>query len=496
MALHLLNSKSGAKELFLPINPDCVTMYVCGPTVYNYVHIGNGLSAVVFDVLFRLLQASYPKVVYARNITDIDDRINAVYQETQEPIASISARYIKAYTEDVQALGCLAPTLEPCATDYIDEMTAIIKRLIAKQHAYEHSGHVLFHVPSDPNYGALNNRSLDDMLTGARIEPAPYKKHPGDFVLWKPSTDDLPGWNSPWGRGRPGWHLECTAMIHSCLGTSIDIHGGGHDLQFPHHENELAQSSCIEPNAAYANYWLHNGMLRIDKVKMSKSIGNFLTIRQLLAHWNGETLRYALLSGHYRAGVNWSEGLLQQAHSSLNRLYRALQAHADLADTADTAQGSYPEDMLALLENDLNTPEALAALHKKANQLLHGTDPTTAKRLVSEIKSGGWLLGLCQHDADEWFQSKRLQGAKALDVSTASAAQKDTAALREMAAHHQVNAWRTAKSKELIEALMVLRNQARADKDFDKADEMRAMLTKLNIEIEDTRDGGRWHYSG
>lgn len=495
MALYLLNSKSGIKELFAPINPDCVTMYVCGPTVYNYVHIGNGLSAVVFDVLFRLLQASYPKVVYARNITDIDDRINAVFQATQEPIDSIATRYIKAYSEDTQALGCLVPTLEPRATDYVDEMTAIIKQLITRQHAYERSGHVLFHVPSDPNYGALNNRSLDDMLAGARVEPAPYKKHPGDFVLWKPSTDDLPGWKSPWGRGRPGWHLECTAMIHSCLGTSIDIHGGGHDLQFPHHENELAQGSCIEPNAAYANYWLHNGMLRIDNAKMSKSTGNFLTIRQLLERWNGETLRYALLSSHYRSGVSWSERLLQQAHSSLSRLYRALQAHADIATDIATGQDGYPADMLALLENDLNTSEALAALHKKANQLLCGPDLTTAKRLVSEIKSGGWLLGLCQHSVDEWFQSKQLQGTKALDTAAVADAQEDTVALREIASHYQVNNWNAAEGKELIEALVAMRNQARVDKDFNKADEIRVRLTTLNIEIEDTREGGRWYYS-
>lgn len=460
MALKLFNSQSGKKEVFQPLDDTRITMYVCGPTVYNFVHIGNGLCAVVFDLLFRVLRDHYPEVVYARNITDLDDRINTAYQETGEPIARLTNRYIQTYQEDVKALGCLSPTIEPRATDYIEEMIKMIKRLLATNHAYEKEGHVLFHAPSYKDYGKLTNCSLEaaKAALGARIEQAAYKKHLADFILWKPSTEDLPGWESPWGRGRPGWHLECTAMVHSKLGTNIDIHGGGRDLKFPHHENEIAQSACLEPEAGYARYWLHNGLIRLNNSKMSKSLGNFATIRSLLEHWDGETLRYALLSGHYRSELDWSDGLLQQARSALDRLYRALQEY----EPADAAAIDCPDDIRATLQDDLNTPLALSALHQRANALFQNPGASEAARLSAEIRAGGRLLGLCQNNATQRFQS-------------ANASDGDL-------------------TQEDIEALVAGRDLARRNKDFAKADEIRETLAQQGIEIEDTATGGRWRY--
>lgn len=456
--LTLFNSKSGQKEPFEPAQKDCVTMYVCGPTVYNYVHIGNGLCAVVFDVLFRLLRQAYPKVVYARNITDLDDRINAACKASGECAADLTERFSQAYREDVAALGCLAPTLEPKATDYISHMIAMIERLLVTKHAYQKNDHVLFSVPSYPDYGRLNNRATEDMMAGARVAVADYKKHPSDFVLWRPLKDPaLPGWESPWGRGRPGWHLECTAMIHAALGKSIDIHGGGRDLQFPHHENELAQSLCLEPEECYAKYWLHNGLLRINNAKMAKSVGNFLTISDLLQARDGETLRYALLSGHYRAGIDWSDQLLEQSRRSLDRLYRALQQCPPKAERDDCNLA----DIQTALEDDLNTPAALAALHRRANELFQ--QPKKGARLATEIKAGGEFLGLCQRNPEERFQQ----------ASQGNAADP---------------------SQEQIEALVKQRDQARANKDFAQADELRKQLSALGVEVEDAVEGGRWHY--
>jgi cysteinyl-tRNA synthetase len=313
MELQLYNTRTGRKDPFTPLDPQRVTMYVCGPTAYARVHIGNGLPAVVFDVLYRLLRVLYPRVDYARNFTDIDDKINAAAAAIEEPIAALATRFTAAYVEDFAALGVLAPTIEPRATDHIDEIVAMIERLIERGHAYENAGHVLFNVPSDPQYGTLSRRSLEDMLDGARVEVAPYKQDPKDFVLWKPSTPELPGWDSPWGRGRPGWHIECSAMIRKHLGETIDIHGGGSDLTFPHHENEAAQSRCANDADEYVRFWLHNGMLTLGDEKMSKSVGNIVTIRELLERYPGEVLRYALLSGKYRQQLAFSDALLEQA---------------------------------------------------------------------------------------------------------------------------------------------------------------------------------------
>jgi len=460
VALTLFNSKSGRKEPFSPLAKDRVKMYVCGPTVYNYVHIGNGLCAVVFDTLFRVLGKNYSNVTYVRNITDMDDRINEACKASGEDASTLTARYTEAYSQDVAELGCLRPTSEPKATDYIDQMIRLIERLLKSKNAYLKDDHVLFHVPSCRDYGQLSNRSVEDLLAGARVELADYKKHPSDFVLWKPSLDtSLPGWDSPWGRGRPGWHLECTAMIHSELGKDIDIHGGGHDLQFPHHENELAQGRCLEPDSCYAKYWLHSGLLRMDGNKMSKSLGNFLTIRSLLKDWDGETLRYALLSGHYRAGIDWSDSLLERSRRSLDRLYRALQQQS-----ADKADGdAIPTDVRNALEDDLNTPAALAALHQKAGQIFQASDKTEVARLACEIRAGGQLLGLCQRSPESRFQERQSGQQTSLGI-------------------------------EQIKELVSLRDQARAKRDFARADELRKLLAAEGIEIEDTADGGRWHY--
>ncbi|MEX0606588.1 MAG: cysteine--tRNA ligase, partial [Halofilum sp. (in: g-proteobacteria)] len=319
MSLTLHNTLTHQRETFVPRDPERVTMYVCGPTVYNLVHIGNARPVVVFDVLFRLLRTLYPNVVYARNITDVDDKINAAAKEGNEPIGALAARYAQAFHEDVAALGTLPPTVEPRATEHIEPMIRMIESLIASSHAYEAEGHVLFHVQSMDDYGQLSGRQREDMIAGARVEIAPYKRDPADFVLWKPSSDDLPGWESPWGRGRPGWHLECSVMAESHLGETIDIHGGGQDLIFPHHENEIAQSRCAHGGADLARYWLHNGYITIEGEKMSKSEGNFFTLRDLLAKYPGEVIRFALLAGHYRQPLDWSREGIEQARAAVDR---------------------------------------------------------------------------------------------------------------------------------------------------------------------------------
>ncbi|NNL56443.1 MAG: cysteine--tRNA ligase, partial [Pseudomonadales bacterium] len=323
-ALHLYNTRQRQKQRFEPIDPQRVTMYVCGPTVYNRVHIGNARPAVVFDLLYRVLQTLYPNVVYARNITDVDDKIMHAAAEQGETIETLSRRYAQAYFEDMHALHNLDPDIQPYATEHIPQMIAMVEQLVAGGHAYAAQGHVLFAVQSMPDYGKLSNRSLDDMLAGARVEVAPYKQYAGDFVLWKPSADDEPGWDSPWGRGRPGWHLECSAMIEQHLGENIDIHGGGRDLIFPHHENERAQSQCVHGGKRFVNFWVHNGYINIDGEKMSKSLGNFRLVHDLLGHYAGETLRFALLSAQYRSELNFSAELLDQAKASLDSLYGIL----------------------------------------------------------------------------------------------------------------------------------------------------------------------------
>jgi len=464
MDLYLQNTRSGRKERFAPLDPSRVTMYVCGPTVYNLVHIGNGRPAVVFDVLYRLLRLAYPRVDYARNITDIDDKINAAARERGEPIGVLTERFTEAYREDVQALGVLAPTVEPRATGHIADIVAMIETLIEKGHAYAADGHVLFDVPSDPEYGSLSHRSLEDMLDGARVEVAPYKRDPKDFVLWKPSTPDLPGWDSPWGRGRPGWHIECSAMIRRHLGETIDIHGGGSDLTFPHHENEAAQSRCANAAPEYVRYWLHNGMLTMGAEKMSKSLGNIVTIHDLRQTYTGEVLRYALLSGHYRSQLAWSEDLLKQAVTSLDRLYQALRvcgaADATALAFSDRPLAEFPETVLAALCDDLNTPEALAALHQLAGEIHRNEDPDERSRLRDAMLAGGWLLGILTEPVEAHFRA----GA-AVDP---------------------------AEIERLIEA----RNAARRNRDFAGADAIRAELTARGIELEDTREGTRWRVGG
>ncbi len=461
LKLTLHNTLTGRKEPFEPLDPNCVTMYVCGPTVYNLVHIGNGRPAVVFDVLYRLLSAVYPKVRYASNITDIDDKINKAALEAGESIADFAERFTIAYNEDVRALGNLLPTVEPRATHHIHEIIAMIERLIERGHAYAAQGHVLFNVPSDPSYGMLSHRSLEDMLDGARVEVAPYKRDPKDFVLWKPSTPELPGWDSPWGRGRPGWHIECSAMIRKHLGHTIDIHGGGSDLTFPHHENELAQGRCVDDGEAYVRYWLHNGMLTLGDEKMSKSVGNIITLRDLLARHGGEVLRYALLSGNYRSPLAWSDDLLKQAQASLDRMYQAL---LDVPPGNATSPEqfrhapveAFPAAVIEALADDLNTTEALAAMHGIVSDMHRANDPTRARVLRDQLVAGAWLLGLLTDTPESHFKA----GSR-LD-----------------AAH--------------IEERIAARNAARASRDFKLADSIRDELLAQGIELEDTRDGTRW----
>lgn len=461
MDIYLHNTRTGKKERFTPHLDDEVSIYVCGPTVYGLVHIGNGRPAVVFDVLVRLLRMKYATVRYARNITDVDDKINNEAIETGEPIQALADRYAAEYRQDVAALGVAEPNVEPRATEHILEIIEMIEALIERGNAYASAGHVLFDVPSYERYGELSNRSLEDMIDGARVEVAPYKRDPKDFVLWKPSTDELPGWDSPWGRGRPGWHIECSAMIRKHLGATIDIHGGGSDLTFPHHENESAQSTCVNDGETFVRYWLHNGMLNLGGEKMSKSLGNIVTIRSLLEEERGETLRYALLLGQYRQSLVWDQRLLEQAKASLDSLYQALRDIPDAGnDTASAYAGAalidYPEAVIEALCDDLNTPKALAAMHAIAADIHRANDPARARELRAKLLAGGWLLGLLDMPVGEYFQGD---------------AEIDAAA---------------------IEAKIAERTAARSARDFAKADAIRDELLALGIELEDTREGTRW----
>ncbi|GMG88714.1 cysteine--tRNA ligase [Biformimicrobium ophioploci] len=455
MSLQVFNTFTRKKEPFVPLVEDRVRMYVCGPTVYNRVHIGNARPAVVFDTLYRLLKQKYSDVVYARNITDIDDKIMNAAKELGEDISVLSQRFAQAYVEDMDELNCLSPDVVPYATQHLPEMIAMIESLIAKKHAYEAEGHVLFAVQSMEDYGKLSNRSLEDMLAGARVEVAPYKKYAGDFVLWKPSYDDEPGWDSPWGRGRPGWHLECSAMIKKHLGDTIDIHGGGRDLTFPHHENEIAQSCCAN-EAEFVRYWMHNGYVNIDGEKMSKSLGNFRLVHDLLKEYPGEVLRFALLSAHYRSELNFSADLLEQAWRTLDTLYGFLRdnqgveaADVSLADSA----------FMAALEDDLNTPIAISELHHFAKELNRAEGEEKA-RLKGLLLTGANLLGILQQDPEEWF--KQARGSA------------------------------DAISEEEIEALIQARTDAKAAKDFARADEVREELRVRGVILEDSREGTKW----
>ena len=365
MTLRLYNTLTRTKEDFVPLDEKNVRMYVCGPTVYDFAHIGNARPAIVFDVLFRLLRHTYgdAHVTYVRNITDVDDKINARAAEEGISIREVTERTAKQYHEDVDALGCLRPTHEPRATEYIAAMIAMNERLIANGHAYAAEGHVLFDVSSKADYGKLARRSLDEMIAGARVEVAPYKRNAMDFVLWKPSTPEQPGWESPWGRGRPGWHIECSAMGETLLGETFDIHGGGIDLVFPHHENEIAQSESAHHGHALARVWMHNGFLQVEGEKMSKSLGNFFTIRDLLKDWPGEVLRFNMLRTHYRQPMDWTVEGLKGSWRILERWYEAAEP---------IATGNISADFVSALSDDLNTPQAIAALHSGSDQELAG----------------------------------------------------------------------------------------------------------------------------
>ncbi|NBC94993.1 MAG: cysteine--tRNA ligase, partial [Deinococcus-Thermus bacterium] len=403
MPIKLTNTLSGRKETFEPLDPDHVRLYVCGPTVYDFAHIGNGRAAVVFDVLYRLLRHTYGAghVTYVRNITDVDDKIIAAHRRSGEPIAAITARYTDAYHADMDALGCLRPDVEPRATAHIEQMVALIARLLDTGHAYAAEGHVLFHVPADPNYGVLSHRSRDDMVAGARVEVAPYKRDPADFVLWKPAAEDEPGWDSPWGRGRPGWHLECSAMSKQHLGDVFDIHGGGQDLIFPHHENEIAQSTCAHGKPEMARYWVHNGYLMAEGEKMSKSLGNFYTVHDLKQEFPGEALRLTLLSAHYRQPLDFTKDAVRSAKAALDRLYTALRnAGIDPADAADDP----PLDVAAALDDDLNTPMAISHLHELAGRINKAASAEERRTHGRALAAAGALLGLLGAAPDAWLK--------------------------------------------------------------------------------------------
>ena len=457
MSLQLHNTLTRRLEPFVPLDPACPTMYLCGPTVYNFVHIGNARGPVLFGVLAALLRRRYGALRYARNITDVDDKINAAARELSVPIATITDKYAAAYRADMAALGIAPPDLEPAATAHIPQIIAMIERLVESGHAYAAEGHVLFSVASFDGYGKLSRRDPEDMLAGARVEVAPYKRDPGDFVLWKPSTDDLPGWDSPWGRGRPGWHIECSAMAAAHLGESIDIHAGGVDLQFPHHENEIAQSECAHGGKVFARYWLHNGMLNFAGAKMSKSLGNIEKVHDLLQAHPPEALRYALLSAHYRQPLDWSDALIEQSVRTLDRLYGTLR---DLAGVDATA--TIPASVEAALDDDLNTPAVLAEIARMAGDARKaasvGEIPGEEKvRLKSQLLGAGLALGLLQQDPAAWFE----RGASGDD---------DTR----------------------IQALIDERNAARKARDFARSDAIRDQLAAEGIALEDTPQGVRW----
>ena len=456
MSLTLYNTHSRRKEAFIPLDSERVTMYVCGPTVYNRVHIGNARPVVVFDTLYRVLQTLYPSVQYARNITDIDDKIMTAAAELGEDISVLSQRYAQAYFEDMAALNNLEPTMVPYATQHIPEMIDMIERLISKGHAYEAEGNVLFAVQSMDGYGSLSGRSLDDMLAGARVEVAAYKRYAGDFILWKPSSDSEPGWESPWGKGRPGWHIECSAMIEKHLGETIDIHGGGQDLIFPHHENEIAQSCCAHNGKPFANYWLHNAFINIEGEKMSKSLGNFRMVNELLDQYPGEVLRYVILSAHYRSEQQFSTDLLDSAWRSLDTLYGFLRGQ----ETSDAILNPEGVGYRALLD-DLNSPVAVSELYRLAKEM-HAASGDAKARVKAELMGLAGLMGLLQQDPEQWFT--RARGG-------------------------------TDIGAEAIETLIEKRKQAKSDKDYAGADRVRLDLLDMGVVLEDSREGTIWRRS-
>ncbi|HLF09878.1 MAG TPA: cysteine--tRNA ligase [Gammaproteobacteria bacterium] len=461
MALYVYNTLSRARERFEPGDPQRVTMYVCGPTVYSYAHIGNARPNVVFDVLARLLRRSY-RLIYARNVTDVDDKINAAAQAEGIEIGVLTARYLHAFHADMRALGVAAPDVEPRVTAHIPQIIRLIERLIETGHAYEAEGHVLFAVPSYRDYGHLSGRAQEDMIAGARVEVAPYKHDPADFVLWKPSGPDIVGWPSPWGRGRPGWHVECSTMVEQHLGETIDIHGGGTDLVFPHHENETAQSTCAHAGKLYSRYWLHNGLISMNSEKMSKSIGNVFLIRDLTARYPGETVRLGLLTAHYRQPLDWTPQLLVEAQQKLDRLYGALRDAGVGGTPPDAPTPAPPPGVLAALEDDLNTPLAVAELFALARAANRSHDPRERREIAEALRAGGGLLGLLQQDPRTWFSASGPAGNE-VDADAAE-----------------------------IDSLVAQRESLRRARKYAEADQIRDQLAQRGILIEDVAGGTRW----
>ena len=479
--IRLYNTLTRRVEDFAAQDPERVTMYVCGPTVYGYVHIGNARTFLVFDLLARTLKRHFPHVVYTRNITDIDDKINTAAHEQGVPISTITSRFGPAFDQDMEKLGLLAPDIVPHATAHIPQIVAMIEDLIASGHAYVAEGHVLFSVASFPGYGKLSRRDPDDMLAGARVDVAPYKRDAGDFVLWKPSTGEpgsspqqaLPGWDSPWSRGRPGWHIECSAMAAAHLGTTLDIHGGGMDLQFPHHENEIAQSECAHGGKIFARYWLHSGMLNLDGAKMSKSVGNVFQLRALLGTHDPEDLRYALLSAHYRAPLDWSDALIEQSRRTLDRLYGTLR---DLSDVTVDAEPAIPTAIEAALCDDLNTPLVLAELAGIAAAARKAIDPADRTKLKAALLGTGRALGLLQQHPEARLKRDVSIGLHGIDLGLKQGEITPSVTL----------------SEQLIEERIAERNAAKAARDFARADAIRAQLASEGIHLEDTAQGVRW----
>ena len=484
MALVLYNTLAREKQLFEPLTPGKVGMYVCGPTVYDYAHVGNARPAVIFDVLCRLLRENFDDVCYVRNITDVEDKIIAASDESGEAIESITARTTQAYHDDMAALGVLPPDVEPRATDHIGQMIEMIEKLIERDHAYEAEGHVLFAVASDENYGKLSGRNRDEMIAGARVDVAPYKKDPADFVLWKPSSEAQPGWDSPWGYGRPGWHIECSAMSREYLGLTFDIHGGGRDLVFPHHENEVAQSTCAHDGTPFVRYWVHNGFVTVEGEKMSKSIGNILIVRDILKSSPGEAVRLNMLSTHYRQPLDWTSAGVERAKKSLDRWYRA----------AGSAEAAPSPRVIAALEDDLNTPQAITIMHELSDAALAGDAQAAA-----ELKGAGVLLGLMQQSEESWFRDA---GAEGVDISflqdlgdkLPEIADQIAAAMEgwgELTPEQQSDV-----HAQCIAMMIDLRNQSRANKEFGTADIIRDVLLEGGILLEDGSGGTTWRRAG
>ena len=457
--LKIFNTLNNKKEDFVPSDPSHIRMYTCGPTVYNYAHIGNARPAVVSDLLVRLLKQIYPKVTYVSNITDIDDKIINAANEINKPIKEITEKFEAIYNEDMSALLVNKPDIQPRATDYILDMIELVKKMVKNGYAYEAEGHVLYDVSSYPSYGALSGRDIEDQIAGSRVEVASFKRNPGDFVLWKPSSKDQPGWDSPWGFGRPGWHLECSTMSEKNLGLPFDIHGGGLDLIFPHHENEIAQSCGAyghENNPQFfAKYWIHNGLLDFDGEKMSKSLGNILYVHDLVKKYKGEVLRLALLSTHYRQPLNWNSSIIEQCQSILDRLYRVL----NLSSEVKIKDNSPSAKVVEALCDDLNTSIALAEINNLANQLSKADNEEEQINIKSELMASANLLGILQQNPADWLGYGKLDK---LD------------------------------NEELVEELINKRNQARKDRDFNTADQIRSELHNMNIDIEDTPEGTIW----